>query len=350
MWKSTGDDECLLYSGPRAPAIPGSDLVIYDFDGTLATYKSGSKVLQNDAFTQRGLRQVEDDLAKGRCVIIVSNRSSKDPPIVIEQFLQQCPGADKLRVYAASGHAWRKPSPCIWLDIVAGGCPATALVVGDAAGRASDHSADDRHFALNAGLDFFTPEEHFDGLAQDLPPLPALPRSLGVLPDVPAVPRALWIMVGSQGAGKSRFVSRIKKAYRAADPNRAYTSGYTPGHRVLITGGDIERNWKKKLPIYLDGPDTVVVDATNPQRAVRAELAALGRAEGRRIVVCHVSTPRRYCEYLNADRVMQGQASVAPVAIATYWSRFEPPTAAECDVLLEVPFVVAPDTEFKYRW
>jgi bifunctional polynucleotide phosphatase/kinase len=34
-------------------------------------------------------------------------------------------------------------------------------MVGDAAGRSSDHSDDDRHFAMNLEIGFYTPEEYF---------------------------------------------------------------------------------------------------------------------------------------------------------------------------------------------
>lgn len=36
--------------------------------------------------------------------------------------------------------------------------------VGDAAGREKDHSDCDRHFCMNLGLTFYTPEEYFQGI------------------------------------------------------------------------------------------------------------------------------------------------------------------------------------------
>ena len=36
-----------------------------------------------------------------------------------------------------------------------------SFFVGDAAGRAQDHSSDDKNFAANAELQFYTPEDFF---------------------------------------------------------------------------------------------------------------------------------------------------------------------------------------------
>jgi bifunctional polynucleotide phosphatase/kinase len=59
-----------------------------------------------------------------------------------------------------------------------------AFLVGDAAGRESDHSDSDRHFCDNLGVSFFTPEEFFledktQVLGHKFDPSWHLPTSLG---------------------------------------------------------------------------------------------------------------------------------------------------------------------------
>ena len=71
-------------------------------------------------------------------------------------------------IYAACANDnWRKPRVRAWEHFTAllglnGQIDnAASYMVGDAAGRPSDHSDDDRHFAMNLGIGFYTPEEYF---------------------------------------------------------------------------------------------------------------------------------------------------------------------------------------------
>jgi bifunctional polynucleotide phosphatase/kinase len=71
---------------------------------------------------------------------------------------------------ACANDIYRKPRPGLWSIIpkLTGneGCgidKAQSLVVGDAAGRESDFSDSDVHWAMNAGVPFYTPEVFFLG-------------------------------------------------------------------------------------------------------------------------------------------------------------------------------------------
>ncbi|RDW65124.1 hypothetical protein BP6252_10775 [Coleophoma cylindrospora] len=73
----------------------------------------------------------------------------------------------KITIYAAcSNDGYRKPRMGVW-DVMAEdfrfdkGVKVEAYLVGDAAGRKSDHSDSDVHFADNLGIEFSTPEEFF---------------------------------------------------------------------------------------------------------------------------------------------------------------------------------------------
>jgi len=71
-------------------------------------------------------------------------------------------------IYAACANDnWRKPRIRAWehftdsLGLNRQVDKAASYIVGDAAGRPSDHSDDDRHFAMNLEIGFYTPEEYF---------------------------------------------------------------------------------------------------------------------------------------------------------------------------------------------
>jgi bifunctional polynucleotide phosphatase/kinase len=70
-----------------------------------------------------------------------------------------------ITIYAACANdTYRKPRTGMWESVVRdiGAINLKhSFLVGDAAGREDDHSDADRHFCLNIGLEFFTPERFF---------------------------------------------------------------------------------------------------------------------------------------------------------------------------------------------
>lgn len=72
---------------------------------------------------------------------------------------------------------------------------------------------------------------------------------------------------------------------------------------------------------------SVVVENTNPTRADRAALIALGRAAGARIVGVFFDVDLAECRRKNAQR--EGRARVPDVAIFAARKRLEPMTADE---------------------
>jgi bifunctional polynucleotide phosphatase/kinase len=75
-------------------------------------------------------------------------------------------------IYAACANDnWRKPRTRAWKHYVGTILSGWAIdlggsyLVGDAAGRPQDHTDADRHFSMNVGIRFYTPEEYFFGSA-----------------------------------------------------------------------------------------------------------------------------------------------------------------------------------------
>jgi bifunctional polynucleotide phosphatase/kinase len=77
-------------------------------------------------------------------------------------------------IYAACANdSWRKPRTRAWEHYVGTALSETAVdiggsyFVGDAAGRSQDHTDADRHFSMNVGIGFYTPEEYFLGASSE---------------------------------------------------------------------------------------------------------------------------------------------------------------------------------------
>jgi bifunctional polynucleotide phosphatase/kinase len=74
---------------------------------------------------------------------------------------------------ACANDIYRKPRPGMWSLLASQRGmqidSQKSLIVGDAAGRKNDHSDSDWHWALNLGVEFFTPEVYFKGEISEQP-------------------------------------------------------------------------------------------------------------------------------------------------------------------------------------
>lgn len=134
----------------------------------------------------------------------------------------------------------------------------------------------------------------------------------------------LAILVGLQGSGKSSF-------YRAR-------LAATHDHVSKDLMPNVRRRGERQLVLVdaaLAAGRSVAVDNTNPSRADRAALLALGRARGARVVVYVMETPVR--ESLARNRTREGRQRVPDVAVLSTARRLERPTREEgYDAIFEV--------------
>lgn len=126
----------------------------------------------------------------------------------------------------------------------------------------------------------------------------------------------LVIFTGLPGSGKSTY---YREHYAATHVH--VSKDLMPNVRARD-----ERQWRE-IEAALAAGRSVVVDNTNPSRAARAPLIALGRRFGAKIVGIFFDVDARVCLMRNRGR--EGRARVPDVAIFTTKKKLQPPALDE---------------------
>ncbi|KAF8320038.1 PNK3P-domain-containing protein [Clavulina sp. PMI_390] len=289
--------------GVHNDPTPTSKAALFDLDGTLIRPKDGRKYPKGaddwewwNSRVKRTLTQAAED---GFSIVIVSNQAGftggkadkrrTEWKAKIAQMAAQLPEIP-FRVFAATDYdQYRKPLIGIWQALQAIHREQgreiekeESYFVGDAAGRAGDHSCTDQLFALNCGLKFLTPEEYFlhqkptpftlKGFhPSSLPIADALfsPTSTPLLPDESEVSTEIILFVGYPSCGKSSFYEKI---FSGTDYVRVNQD----------TLGSVQKCVKLVKESTSKGR-SCVVDNTNRDIATRAKYIAI--AQERRIPI-----------------------------------------------------------------
>lgn len=175
---------------------------MFDMDGNLITTKRGTGFARDAQdwkfFDSRVPQKIKEYTKKGYVIVIATNQlgiakgkaKPSDIKTKITNFTSSwgCPVAAMM---ACGDDIYRKPSTGMWdfyRDNLNDGITidlSSSFYVGDAAGRSkgkgrkkNDHSNGDRAFAINVGIDFYTPEMFFLGQKEKLPPIPDTPFAL----------------------------------------------------------------------------------------------------------------------------------------------------------------------------
>ncbi|KAK6518859.1 hypothetical protein TWF281_003550 [Arthrobotrys megalospora] len=204
----------------------------------------------------------------------------------------------------------------------------SSVFVGDAAGRKGDFSAGDRKFAENLGLKFLTPEELFLGekpLPYELDLDPAnYPRS-AIAPDFEKkYPVELVILCGRPGSGKSTLTTKYLEPL-----------GYERINQDILKTRD---KCVKVSERHLKEGQSVVIDATNSSKDIRAVWAALaGKVKGVAFRCIYLTTSETLCYHNDGVRAYSGvksfnpenRASVGSMPFKVFKSKFQEPDISE---------------------
>lgn len=350
-WQSFNKGQLIVYT--MAGCKASSKIAAYDMDGTLITTKSG-KVFPKNADDWRiafgtavtTLKAKFDDNYK---IAILTNQagvtSGKTKLIDLKTKIENIAQALKvpLQAFIATGDSsFRKPLPGMWqalchlkndnIEVDLAEC----FYVGDAAGRPEnklmkrkkDHSLVDRLLALNVGLTFLTPEEHFLKTKTEKWVEPEfIPASLNIdnvkkaydlekfnlNSDEPEI----IVMVGGPGSGKSFFCKE-----------NLGSNGYE------VVSRDKLGSWQKcvdRLNDSLKAGKKVAVDNTNGTKEARMRYIV---AAQKLKVPCRcfvMATSHKHALHNNAFRELTdpSHAKISSIVVNGFKKNYEPPKLNE---------------------
>lgn len=320
----------------------GSQLYMFDLDGTLITTKSGSTFPKNkNDYEYLMIPKCDSDAV----MVIYTNQYKVDMEEfeeklfeIMDHIISVNSGNLMIIAFVATEKdSSRKPLPFgLFNDGILEGIEKLAYI-GDAAGRKNDHSDTDYKFLLNisklSGIrgasikcHFYTPEEYIESgltLNSDVVKCANERRLISInypkfshygFPSVinNCVGHDLIICCGRQGSGKTTTINELENA----------------GYEVVIytSKNSTLNNVKRKL---LTG-SKIIVDGTFPTEKVRAEFIDIANKP----LIISFNTSELVCKHNRTFReIFLGAAKIPSVAIRKFNDLFEEPSEDECDIL-----------------
>lgn len=359
-WETIDNGKLLIYTAKHVVAQP--KIAAYDLDGTIITTQSGNVFPKdcNDwkiSFSEvpGKLKDLHND---GYKIVFMTNQAGIGRgSINVEDFKAKVVRiVNKLNVpvqtFISTGRGiYRKPAPGMWNALVGrknSGVPIDmerSFYCGDAAAREAnwapkkkkDFSSSDRLMALNLGLKFYTPEEHF--LQHSPAPFKLPDFNPSALPnDFPLCEppgsklisdtKEVVVLVGSPGSGKSFFAS----TYLAPE-------GY---HHV---NRDVLGSWQKCVSVLesaLAAGKSVVVDNTNPDKESRQRFINAARKHGVKCRCFVLKTSMQHAKHNNKFREYtdDNHEPISDMVINMYKKKYAEPSQDEgFNAIVKINFI-----------
>lgn len=352
-WQKVGESDnhtplLIVLDGPGA--AHSSTVAAFDIDGCIITTKSGRKFATDPSDWKFLFDCVPAKLkelhTKGTKVVFFTNQAGieKKKTLVhelqtkFEDIINQL--GIPVQVFIATGeNHYRKPSAEMWRYMEStcnGGMKIDkekSFFVGDAAGRKKnwapgkpkDFSCGDRMFAANIGVQFYTPEEFFLGHA----PVHfewAAPNPAEFLKGINkesssqlhSETQEVMVVVGRPASGKSTLRERFFAP-----------KGYVAVNRDTL--GTQSKCLKVTEDALAEGK-SVIVDNTNPSKAVRKPYIDLAKKFGVPARCIYLCAPPELCDHLNYYRQIQTKGvrrRVPDVGVRVYQKDLQKPTTSE---------------------
>uniref|UniRef100_A0A4Y0BI43 FHA_2 domain-containing protein n=1 Tax=Anopheles funestus TaxID=62324 RepID=A0A4Y0BI43_ANOFN len=352
-WESL--DDKLLHIYTSAGVVASEKIAAYDMDGTLIKTKSGNVFPKSIDDWQIAFAEVPGKLKSlhrnGFKLVIFTNQAGIGKgKLRIEDFRQKIEALVRklsvpMQVFISTGSGkYRKPRTGMWqtlCDSKNAGVPidrVRSFYVGDAAGRPElkkpvkrkkDHSCADRLMAINVGISFLTPEQHFQNLPDSSWTKPefdpkvvcslAVKESLlspaGTLLTSPG--QEVILMVGFPGSGKSHFAR-----------NHLAPKGYE------VVNRDTLGSWQKcvtHMETCLRQGTSVVIDNLSPDVESRKRYVLVANRSKIPVRCFLMDVSYQHARHNNQFREMtdRSHSTISEMVFNSYKSKFQQPTQAE---------------------
>lgn len=349
-WLSYNKGQLIVFT--MAECRPSKKIAAYDMDGTLILTKSG-RIFPKDADDWRiafgpVVKTLKDKTDDGYKIVILTNQAGiskgKTKLVDLKKKIENIAVALKvpLQAFIATGDScFRKPLTGMWQALARVGNDDVELkselsfYVGDAAGRPEnkvakrkkDHSTVDRLLALNLGLTFYTPEEHFmkaspgKWVEPEFDPIKFL-KSISKSQDLDRLKLntkelEIVVMVGGPGSGKSFFANDILACNSYAVVNRDTLGSW---QKCVDRVNDLIKAGKK-----------VVVDNTNGTKEQRGRYVTAAK---RHKVPCRcfvMATTHHHTLHNIAFRELTdaSHSKISDIVINSYRKYYEVPELEE---------------------
>ncbi|XP_031835451.2 polynucleotide kinase 3'-phosphatase [Nomia melanderi] len=322
-----------------------SKIAAYDMDGTLIKTRSGLVFPKDFDDWQLIYPEVCGKLktlhSNGYKIVIFTNQGALGTgKLNVKLFKNKIKNIVQrigvpMQIFIATGSSiYRKPAIGMWQQLEKNNDSVpidkdSSFYVGDAAGRQKnwapgkkkDHSSVDRLLALNLGLKFYTPEEHFLGHKEAPYLLPTFnPKTLPTVDvctggNITSNVQEIILMVGCPASGKSFFVKN-------------YLSNYGYVNR------DSLGSWQKCISAvqkHLIDNKSVVVDNTNPDTSSRQRYIEVAKKHGVPVRCFVMTTTMEHVKHNNKFRVLTdpSHARITEIIINSYIKNYQSPTLDE---------------------
>lgn len=333
---------------------PCANVAAFDFDGTVVTTKSGKAFPENEHDWRFFCNSVPQSLAavaeQNFKIVFFTNQRGiqtgiQDRDGFCRKMEKVCGQMNfPLQVFVSLGTLqYRKPYIGMWNhfecyengDITIN--RQSSFYVGDAAGRLptntrkkKDHSAADRLFALNIGINFFTPEQYFLKQMQvesyTLPsfcPSRLVDEKVSLFEPVdtrvPGEGLEVLVFVGYPGCGKSQLANKLAR-----------------DHGYDIVNRDTLKTWQKcveNAKILLKRKQSVIVDNTNGDVQSRKRFCDLAKSFGADsrcfLFNCTLEQAAHNCKYRVIIGTDEAHSDIGRMVLNSYKKRFQEPTLEE---------------------
>jgi bifunctional polynucleotide phosphatase/kinase len=275
----------------------------FDLDSTLIKTKSGkvfSKTPDDYEYQFDNVKKKLEQLIKdGYKIVIFTNQKGislgkVNINDIINKIEDLFPFADYF--LSIKDDLYRKPMIGLYDKFIElNGKTKEMFYVGDAAGRNNDHSHSDINFAYNAGIKFYTENEFFLGVEDNVKPhCPELPKKTNKITDFKQLNNnVLVIMQGFPASGKTRFVKEYIKQFKLRDEEYLHLSNDIQGSKAKIM---------KEFKLGLIDDKLIFIDNSNATKKNREEFIKLAKKEEYTIIGIHIITNEIISRSLNNQR------------------------------------------------